>query len=158
MTPLQIEAWALRLIDRVEKQQNVEDVLVELKREWPDDPNKAAHRLGGHANAARGEPVLWLIGVDEKAGKVVSAPLSEFANWYPAVEKEFDGIAPRCIPLNIPHKDGTVVALLVETDRSPYVVRNAAHGQPNCARCPLKFLGATELGRTRQGVWTSSGC
>jgi hypothetical protein len=130
MTALQIEAWALRIIERVETQQNVEDMLVELKREWPDDTNRAARRLGGHANAARGEPILWLVGVDEKAGKVVGAPLSEFANRYPAVEREFDGIAPRCIPLNIPHKDGTVVALLVENDRFPYVVRNVAHGQP----------------------------
>jgi hypothetical protein len=130
MTPLQIEAWALRVIDQVEKKQNVEDMLVELKAEWPSDPNRAARRLGGHANAARGESVLWLIGVDEKAHKVVGAPLSEFANWYPAVEREFDGIAPRCTPLNIPHKSGTVVALLVETDRAPYVVRNPVHGQP----------------------------
>jgi hypothetical protein len=129
MKPLQIESWALRVIEQLEKRHNVEDTLVELKAEWPRDPNKAARRLGGHANAARGEPVLWLIGVDEKAGKVVGAPPSEFANWYPSVEKEFDGIAPRCIPLNIPHKEGTVVALLVETDRAPYVVRNAVHGQ-----------------------------
>jgi hypothetical protein len=130
MTPQQIESWALRVIDQVERSQNAEDALVELKSEWPSDPNKAARQLGGHANAARGEPVLWLIGIDEKAHKVVGAPLSEFANWYPTVEKEFDGLAPRCTPLNIPHKDGTVVALLVETDRAPYAVRNAVHGQP----------------------------
>jgi hypothetical protein len=126
----EIDAWALRVIEQVENKQNNEDTLVELKTEWPSDPNRAARRLGGHANAARGEPVLWLIGVDEKAGKVVGAPYSEFANWYPSVEKEFDGIAPRCTPLNIAHPDGTVVALLVETDRAPYVVRNLVHGQP----------------------------
>ncbi len=131
MTPRQIEAWAIRVIERVEKKQNVEDTLVELKAEWPGDPNRAARRIGGHANAARGEPVLWLIGVDEKAGNVVGAPFSEFANWYPAVEKEFDGIAPRCIPLNVPHNGVTVVALLFETDRAPFVVRNAVHGQPS---------------------------
>jgi hypothetical protein len=128
MKPQQIEAWALRVIDQLEKKQNVEDALVELKSDWPSDLNKAARRLGGHANAARGEPVLWLIGVEEKASKVVGASFSEFANWYPAVEKEFDGVAPRCTPVNIPHRDGTVVALLVETDRMPYVVRNAVHG------------------------------
>jgi hypothetical protein len=131
MKSFQIEAWARRVIDQVEKRQNVEDVLVELKSEWPSDPNKAARRLGGHANAARGEPVLWLIGVDEKAGRVVGAPPSEFANWYPAVEKEFDALAPVCTLLNVPHPDGAVVALLVETDRFPYVVRNAVHGQPS---------------------------
>jgi hypothetical protein len=132
MSPRQIEAWALRIIERVENKQNVEDTLVELKSEWPAEPNKAARQIGGHANAARGEPILWLIGVDEKAGKVVGAGYAEFANWYPSVEKEFNGMAPRCILLNIPHKDGkAVVALLFESDRSPFVVRNAVHGKPN---------------------------
>jgi hypothetical protein len=77
-----------------------------------------------------------LIGVDEKAGKVVGASFSEFANWYATVGKEFDGIAPRCCPLHIPHKDVTVVALMVETDRVPYVVRNAVHGLQGRAPCP----------------------
>jgi hypothetical protein len=132
MSPRQIEAWAIRVIEQVENKQNIEDTLVELKHEWPAEPNKAARRIGGQANAARGEPVLWLIGIDEKAGMIVGAPFSEYANWYPTVEKEFDGIAPRCIPLNIRHKDGkVVVALLFETDRAPYVVRNPVHGQPN---------------------------
>jgi hypothetical protein len=129
MKSQQIEAWALRVIERVESKQNAEDTLVELKSIWPDDLNRAARQLGGHAIAARGESILWLIGVDEKAGKVVGAPLSQFADWYPAVEKEFDGLAPRCTPLNIPHEHGTVVALLIETDRAPYVVRNAFHGK-----------------------------
>ncbi len=128
MTPRQIEAWAIRVLEQVENRQNVEDTLVELKREWPTETNKVARRIGGHANAARGEPILWLIGVDERAGKVVGAPPSEFTAWYPAVEKEFEGLAPHCVLLNIPHNGTTVSALLFETDRAPFVVKNAAYG------------------------------
>jgi hypothetical protein len=38
MRQQQIEAWALRVIDQVEKKQDVEDVLVELKSDWPERP------------------------------------------------------------------------------------------------------------------------
>lgn len=36
MNSLQIESWALRVIDCVKKGQPNEDFLVELKREWID--------------------------------------------------------------------------------------------------------------------------
>ena len=68
----EIEAWALGIIDRVIQKQPIEDDRVELKAEWPD-ALKAARRIAGHANAARGEPILWLIGVDEKAGAIPRA-------------------------------------------------------------------------------------
>ena len=45
-----------------------EDARVELKADWIDE-SKMARRLAGHANAANGEHVLWLFGVDEKAEK-----------------------------------------------------------------------------------------
>ena len=61
-----IERWALQVIDRVERQQPVEDSRVELKREWPTSPWSTARRIAGHANAARVEPILWIIGVDEE--------------------------------------------------------------------------------------------
>jgi hypothetical protein len=70
----QIEAWALNAIDRVRSGQPNDDARVELEAGWPDDPKKAARRIAGHANAARGTPILWMIGVDEvnvSAGDVV---------------------------------------------------------------------------------------
>ena len=66
MKAIEIEYWALRILERVEKHQPIEDTWVELKAEWPVETAKTARQLAGHANAARGEPVLWLIGVDEK--------------------------------------------------------------------------------------------
>lgn len=127
MNSRQIESWALRVIDCVKSGQPNEDFLVELKRDWIDK-YKAARRIAGHANAARGENVLWLIGVDEKQSLVVGAAAADLANWYPAVESFFNEIAPRMIPLNIPVDGVTVVALLFETDRAPFVVKNPAFG------------------------------
>jgi hypothetical protein len=129
MNSRQIESWALRVIDCVKSGQPNEDFLVELKREWIDK-YKAARRIAGHANAARGENILWLIGVDEKQSLVVGAAAAELASWYPAVASFFNELAPRMIPLNIPVDDVIVVALLFETDRAPFVIKNPANGQP----------------------------
>ena len=65
----EIENWVLEIIEQVESGQPNEDYRVELKAEWPD-AKKAARRIAGHANAAHGEPILWVIGVDEKKGAV----------------------------------------------------------------------------------------
>lgn len=124
----QIERWALEIIDRVETHQPIEDSRVELKAKWPDEPAKAARRIAGHANAARGERILWLIGLDEKTG-VNGADYSEMTEWFAAVSGQFDGLAPLCHQLNVPTLDGkTVVALVFDTYRAPFVVKNPAFG------------------------------
>jgi hypothetical protein len=53
MRPPEIEAWALDVIRRVSSGQPHEDFRVELKADWITT-EKAARRLAGHANAARG--------------------------------------------------------------------------------------------------------
>ena len=93
MRTCEIEAWALRAIDRVEKHQPNEDSRVELKAVWPDGPEKAARQIAGHANALHGEPILWVIGVDEKQG-VSGASQNDLANWWPQVKVQFDGPVP----------------------------------------------------------------
>jgi hypothetical protein len=69
----EIESWALSVIDRVRSGAANEDSRVELKREWIA-PDRAARRLAAHANSALGEPILWLIGVDQKSGELVQFP------------------------------------------------------------------------------------
>jgi hypothetical protein len=123
----QIEAWALDVIERVDSGASVEDSRVELKAEWPE-PQKAARRIAGHANAARGAEILWLIGVDEDRG-VVGAEANEFAAWFPQVEAGFDGLAPAHTELHVPTTGQTVVAMLFETERAPFVVKNPAYGR-----------------------------
>ncbi|MBI3799288.1 MAG: hypothetical protein HY268_20275 [Deltaproteobacteria bacterium] len=127
MKPSDIESWTLDIIARVRAGQPIEDTRVELKAEWPE-ASKAARRLAGHANAARGEPILWLIGVDEKKG-VVGAARRDLASWLPQVCAEFDQLPPPLIDVNVPTGDTTVVALYVETERAPFVVRNPVFGQ-----------------------------
>jgi len=124
----EIESWALSIIDRVRSGQPIEDQRVELKTCWPDDPKKAARRIAGHANTARGEPILWLIGVDEEGRTVPGIAFIEFASWYSAVKASFDELAPEPIALQVPVSRATVAALYFETDRAPFVCKNAAGG------------------------------
>lgn len=117
----EIESWAHRVIGRIEKGQPSEDARDEVKSDWLNDARKAARQLAGLANAARGEPIPWLIGVDERKG-VVGAAYEELSSWWAKVRKHFDGLPPAMINVNVPHDKGTVVALQFETDQPPYVV------------------------------------
>lgn len=132
MNSRQIEGWALRVIDCVKNGQPHEDFLVELKREWIE-PEKAARRIAGHANAAKGENILWLIGLDEKDTKVTGANPADMARWYSSVESCFNELAPRMTPLNVPIDGVVVVALLLETDRAPFIFKNPQFGKQSGA-------------------------
>ncbi len=123
----EIENWVLRIIEQVRAHQPNEDFRVELKSEWID-PLKAARLIAGQANAAHGEPILWLIGVNQDLG-VVGAQHVELASWYEKVKAQFNGLAPEMIDLNIPVNDHTVVALLFETERAPFVIKNPLYGK-----------------------------
>lgn len=123
----EIEYWALSIIERVNKRQPVEDDRVELKSTWIE-PAHAARRIAGHANAARGEDILWLIGVDEKDG-VKGVDYKDYAKWFSTVASQFDeNLAPEGIFVNVPYEGSTVLAILFETDRAPYVVKNPSGG------------------------------
>ncbi|MCA9890150.1 MAG: ATP-binding protein [Anaerolineae bacterium] len=124
----QIESWALDVIERTLTGAPNEDSRVELKREWPEPPEKAARQIAGHANAARGASLLWLIGVDQRSG-VVGVQHNELASWYSQINAQFEGLAPAMQDLNIPYNGVTVVALHFETDRVPFLVKNPAFGQ-----------------------------
>src|SRR5205085_116458 len=126
----EIESVARDIIDRVKAGQRVEDYLYELKADWPADYASAAARIGGLGNAARGEPFLWLIGVDETRG-VTGASAVDMARWYPQVERHFDGHAPGVKSKNFSVDGLAVVALFFESDgRAPFVVKNPKGGYP----------------------------
>lgn len=129
MKPHELEAWALDQVARVDAGQPIEDSRVELKGQWPTAMNGAARRLGGHANASAGSPVLWIIGLDENAG-VVGAAANDLARWLAQLSAEFEGLAPELLlSTNVPvDARGTIVALLFDSSRSPYLVRNEVHG------------------------------
>lgn len=126
----EVEAWVLRIVDDVLAGRQDEDATVELKRDWPD-PRKAARRLAGHANAARGEPILWIIGIDGSAREAPGAPKQDLADWWPQVRKCFDGEAPDLlfdVSPRVPDSDATVVGLAFQTDAAPFVISVPAQG------------------------------
>ena len=127
ITSSRLEEWVLSVVDRVRHKHPIEDARVELKAEWPD-PVKAARRIAGHANASGGERILWVIGADEKKGAVGGAKQEELTEWWPRVQSLFDGLAPTLISLAVPAGGVTVVGLLFETERLPFVVRNPDGG------------------------------
>jgi hypothetical protein len=120
-----VENWVLQIVDAVRNKKPGEDSRVELKAEWPKPDHKIARKLAGLANAARLEPVVMVIGLDESTGEIKSADKREVANWWPQVEKFFNGPAPELIWTDNVHygEDGAVlVALLFDTTRAPFVV------------------------------------
>ena len=99
----------------------VEDNRVELKSEWPDPGYKTARRIAAHANSANSDDILWVIGIDEKAHKVVPISQVELANWWPRVQRGFDGPAPELHNLSVTTDSGQVEALHFTTNQAPYV-------------------------------------
>lgn len=135
--PTLLEYRVLEIVQRVIARQPIEDSLVELKSQWIE-PKEAARRIAGHANAAHGEPILWLIGIDGKAHTVVGTNQNDLAQWWPQVRTHFSELAPDLQDLNIPFDGKTVVALVFTTNRAPYVVKNPVAGNPGSGPVTLE--------------------
>src|SRR5437667_2888779 len=129
MTSQEIEAWTRQVVDAALSGQRIEDSQIEVKSEWLE-PQKAARQLAGHANAAGGSPILWIIGVDETARALTDAAPTEKANWIAGVASFFDGYPPTLLnDVNIIIQDKSVIALYFETEReAPYVVKQGTGG------------------------------
>jgi hypothetical protein len=126
MNKSEIEAVALDAIERVRLGQHVEDDRIELKAEWPAEHHGAARRIAGHANASRHQPIIWIIGLDEKRG-VVGVERNDYESWHAKVSRHFEGYAPEPLLLCVSVEGKTVAVLYYETDRPPYLVKNE-HG------------------------------
>jgi len=127
MRKADIEGWALRLVEAVNEGNRVEDSRVELKGELPS-AEQAARRMAGHANAARNDPILWVIGLDEVRG-VVPFDLPDFADWGQQLKSYFVGPAPEWQEVLVPVGTARVLALYIDTSQPPYMVKNPAHGK-----------------------------
>jgi hypothetical protein len=129
-----IEARAREILERVEKAQPVEDDLVELKSIFVV-AKEAARHIAAHANTARGQPILWLFGADEKSGAVPGVGHVEVSDWYSGLKAQFDdSVTPDLnghVNLTWPNKAGevvTVIAMRFLTDQAPYVVKTGTPG------------------------------
>ncbi|MBD3926577.1 hypothetical protein IEZ26_18285 [Nocardioides cavernae] len=119
----QIEARVIEIVELVKAGSEVEDNGVELKSAWPDPGARIARQLAGHANAARSEPILWIIGLDEARHEVVEFEGVEQANWWPEVRRWFDEESPDPAFMIVRlAEDEHVAAMYFDTSRAPYVV------------------------------------
>ncbi|MCX5363200.1 ATP-binding protein [Streptomyces sp. NBC_00124] len=118
----QLELVTIQSVERVLEGHGNEDSLIEFKSEWPTESK--ARQLAGHANSARGEEIVWIVGVDEKARKLTSPESVDLAQWWAQICKRFDGqVTPEMMDLVVQIGDrGSVTALAFQTDRAPYVV------------------------------------
>lgn len=150
--PRQLEYRALTLLDALAAGQPLAnaDPQAALFRAWPGPPRQAARRLAAQANAARGRDVLWLIGVEPATGAVRGADRGRFDDWLAGLLPFFDGLAPSVTAFNVPagSRQGKlppkqVVALHVETDRAPFVIRGG--GRAGTMEVPWLDAGRSEV-------------
>jgi hypothetical protein len=120
-----IEAAVVTAVEAVLSGGSVEDDRIECKSELM--PPDRVRQLAGAANAALGEDLIWVVGIDEKAKALtpLNNPEIDLADWWAQVERNFDGaVAPDFISLWVPVSGGSVLALYFNTDRAPYVIKN----------------------------------
>lgn len=127
----ELQARVKPIINAVMQGRPVEDTRVEVKSAWIE-ALQAARRLAGHANAASGEPIIWIFGIDEKAKEVIGVETLEMDNWIKSLEKHFDGAAPALVThTNIHLQNKTVVVLYFETHHAaPFIIKNPKGGYP----------------------------
>jgi hypothetical protein len=127
MKRAQLEARVLRAVEAMTAGAQVETSEIEFKREWLPPDLKVARRIAAHANDSRGEPCIWVIGADDGKKEVTGAADTDIAKWWPQVQSHFDeGWSPTLddvISVPIDRAGKSVVALLFDTTRAPYVVR-----------------------------------
>jgi len=135
----ELETRVLAAIDAVRRGERVEDDIIECKRVWPD-PQKAFRQLAGSANQAAGEPIIWIIGVDEATGLIYPRGADDPADWWARVRKRFDqDTVPDLLCHATVHVGvtETVVALAFGTDAAPYMVTLPAAG-PTEREVPIR--------------------
>jgi hypothetical protein len=112
-----LEFRALLALETLRKTGMAEDDGVEFKRDLIE-ARGAARRIAAMANASRGAPFLWIIGVDERTGAAhhISRDLDP---WLREVQSFFDGDSPT---ITSAHAEGLLV-LGFEPDAPPYVVK-----------------------------------
>lgn len=126
MNATQLEALVIQAIDALRAGANPEDDRIEFKRGWPGV--EKARQLAAAANQARGESIIYVVGIDDKTGESYPLDGTDPATWWNQMEARFDEVAPDLVRhIGIQISEGErVVALQFQTDRAPYLVRVGA--------------------------------
>lgn len=129
MRAIDLEARVITAVDQIRSGQQVEHDFIECKRSWPQEDK--ARQLAGSLNRAAGDPVIYIIGIDEKTGDVYDVSGTDVLNWWAQIVTKFDHTPPEMARhITVPVGEGGeyVVAVAFASDRAPYVVKT---GQAN---------------------------
>jgi hypothetical protein len=125
-----LQGWAQEVIEKVAKKSLIEDDLIEFKRIWIK-PHKAARRIAAHANAARGQDILWLIGVDpDAADPFFELQESKPEEWFAQVKAFFvDGHSPGVRFFHVGWGDKVLYAIVFDTSEFPFLISLKRYNQ-----------------------------
>jgi hypothetical protein len=150
LRPQQLEARVIELVDLVLAGKRIEDDLVECKGQWPDPQRRSSTRqLAGHANKAHGEPILWIVGLDENTHMLTHPSPIEFADWWTAISSRFDPPAPELehhLVVSVGERQA-VTALRFLTERSPYVIMGGGDDERLEREVPIRDGARTRSAR-----------
>lgn len=124
---IDLEAKVVGVVDRIRATQLVENDLIECKRDWPKD-NKA-RQLAGSLNRAAGDPVIYIIGIDEQTGEIFDVSNTDVLDWWTQITGQFDQMPPEMMRhISVPVGNGGehVIALAFASDRAPYVTKTGS--------------------------------
>lgn len=128
MRSQRLEVRVNDLVERVLAGGRIEDDRVEAKSIWLEAGQRCARQIAGLANANGGEPVLWIVGLDEDGHRVVDPGDAEAADWWAATKKWFAELAPGLTIQQVPTAAGSVTALEFDSSRAPYLVKTSGAG------------------------------
>jgi hypothetical protein len=86
-------------------------------------------QLAGSLNRAGGDPVIYIIGIDEKTGDIQDVSDTDVLTWWGQITPKFDQTPPEMVRhISVPvGADGEhVVAVAFASDRAPYVVKTGS--------------------------------
>jgi hypothetical protein len=134
------------LAEQVRKRVKIEDDRIELKLLWPD-PHEAARHIAAHANASRGDWVLWVIGMKDSTGKIATPnPQPDPSTWWAQVRSKFEnGHAPAAQFVGVPIGQERVMAIAFETDLTPFVVENEKYGAGDKVKWEVPWREGTAI-------------
>ena len=143
MEKISIEAEARQIINRALKGTKKEDGRGEVKKQLPvplkkgdeytskDQWKRWAERIAAMANAASGEPFIWVIGVDDIKKKLYNVKDFDTASWSARISSYFcDNEAPEMDDKIIEYDGYTLLALRFYPDSPPYVTKFKKSGYP----------------------------
>lgn len=124
MRPSEVERWATRVVDSIDRGRRGEDDRVELKRRPKRTALENARRIAGHANQVREGRLLWIFGIDEDGTRhALPDELADPAQWWGPIEALFDDVAPS--PSFVHLDEDRLLAVGFDTERVPFIVNHS---------------------------------